>query len=199
MLSVLSAIVLISMLVCTKSLYIPKQSTTQSYKSNVGQLVMKGKKIPIQYRGELMKQKRMMELKNQMEKDKPEGVPIFKLFVRPKVGGFWIPCGDLAGDKKATALVNGLMSGFLTDTYRNQLDQGIARSVFNQEDTFVKNLIANYRPFKNYGKDDLMFGYTIEFEGLFEKLGQQSVRTIEKGMEKSWIDNVKEGFGNLFN
>ena len=63
-----------------------------------------------------------------------------QIFVRPKAGGIWIPCGDLAGDQRATALVNAWLSGFLTDMYRNQLDQGIARSVFNQEDSFVKGM-----------------------------------------------------------
>lgn len=43
----------------------------------------------------------------------PDGVPVFKVYVRPKVGGLWIPCGDLAGDSRATSLVNAWMSGML--------------------------------------------------------------------------------------
>lgn len=159
---------------------------------------MKGRKVPIDQRGEYIKQQRMLEQKRQMEQERPKGVPIFKVFVRPKVGGLWIPAGDLAGDNRATALVNALMSGFLSDMYRKQLDEGIARSLFSQGDTFVKGLIENYKPFKKFTPDQLQFGYKIEFEGLEEKIGEQKVRVIEPGMEKNWVDNLKEGFGNLF-
>jgi len=94
----------------------------------------KGKRVPIDQRGEFLKQQRMLEARAAVEKDKPDGVPVFKVFVRPVAGGLWIPCGDLAGDQRATALVNAWMSGFLTDMYKGQLDQGIARSIFSQED-----------------------------------------------------------------
>jgi len=158
----------------------------------------KGKRVPIDQRGEFLKQQRMMEARNQMEKDKVEGVPVFKVFVRPIAGGLWIPCGDLAGDQRATALVNAWMSGFMTDMYKGQLDQGIARSIFSQEDTFVNGLIANYKPFRKFTKADLQFGYKIDFPGLEEKLGEQKIVPIVRGMEKGWLDNVKESFGGLF-
>lgn len=158
----------------------------------------KGGKVPIDQRGEFMKRKKIMDAKSQMEKNKPEGVPVFKVFVRPKNGGIWIPCGDLAGDQRATALVNAWMSGFMSDMYRSQLDQGIARSIFTQEDSFSKSIIENYQPFRKFSKEDLVFGYKVEFPGLEEKLGEQKVKLLEKGMEKGWVDNLKEGFSNMF-
>lgn len=163
-------------------------------------LEMKGKggKVPVNQRGEFLKQQRMLQQKAQMEEGAKEGVPTFKVFVRPKAGGLWIPCGDLAGDQRATALVNAWMSGFLEGTYKSQLDQGIAKSIFTQEDTFVKGLIENYKPFKKFTKDDLEFGYKIDFEGLEEKMGEQKIMPIVKGMEKGWTDNVKDAFGGLF-
>eukprot|EP00596_Hydrurales_sp_CCMP1899_P006202 CAMPEP_0119041686 /NCGR_PEP_ID=MMETSP1177-20130426/12970_1 /TAXON_ID=2985 /ORGANISM="Ochromonas sp, Strain CCMP1899" /LENGTH=221 /DNA_ID=CAMNT_0007007921 /DNA_START=73 /DNA_END=738 /DNA_ORIENTATION=+ len=173
--------------------------TSQRAMSIKRELVMKGKggKIPINQRGEYLKQQRMMESKNQMEQEKPDGVPVFKVYVRPKVGGLWIPCGDLAGDKRATSLVNAWMSGFLVDLYRGQLDQGIARSIFTQEDSFAGNIIDNYKPFRKYTKDDLQFGYKIAFEGLEEKMGEQKITPITKGMEKGWLDVAKEGFSKI--
>jgi hypothetical protein len=131
-----------------------------------------------------------------------------------------IPCGNLAGDNRATSLVNAWMSGFLTETYKTQLDQGIARSIFSQEDRYVQymtrsilfiinkvynyfysfanGIIANYKPFKKFKKEDLRFGYKVKFEGLEEKMGEQKVTELVKGMEKNWIDNVREGFSGLF-
>ena len=137
-------------------------------KSNVASLEMKGKgsKVPINQRGEYLKQQRMMELKKQMESTKDEGVPVFKVYVRPKAGGLWIPCGDLGGDKRAKSLVEAWMSGFLADTYKTQIDQGIARSIISQEDTFVTNIIENYKPFRKFKKEDLVFGYKVEYPGM---------------------------------
>ena len=157
----------------------------------------KGGKVPINQRGEFLKQQRMMESKNQMEKEKPDGVPVFKVYVRPKVGGLWIPCGDLAGDKRALSLVNAWMSGFLTDVYRGQLDAGIARSIFSQEDSFAMNIIENYKPFRKYTKADLQFGYKIDFPGLEEKMGEQKITPITSDMNKSWLDTAKEGFSRI--
>ena len=105
----------------------------------------------------------------------------------------------MAGDQRATSLVNAWLSGFLTDTYRDQLDQGIARSVFNQEDSFVKGITENFKPFKKFTKEDLQFGYKVEFTGVVEKFGDLPITPLVKGMEKSWFDKVKDGFGNLFN
>ena len=153
----------------------------------------KGGRVPIDQRGEFMKQQKMMELRKQMQGTKPSDVPVFKVFVRPKAGGMWIPCGDLAGDARATALVTAWMSGFMADMYRGQLDSGIAKSIFTQEDSFAQNIINNYKPFKKFTKDDLEFGYKIDFAGLEEKMGEQKVKLIEKGMDKSWIENIKDG------
>jgi hypothetical protein len=168
--------------------------------SSRSELTMKGKggKVPVNQRGEYMKQQRMMDQKAQMEMGKKEGVPVFKVFVRPRAGGLWIPCGDLAGDERATALVNAYMSGFMTDMYKTQIRQGIAKSVFSQEDAFVNGLIENYKPFRKFTKNDLQFGFKVDYEGLEEKMGEQKIEALEPGMEKNWGDNIREGLGGLF-
>lgn len=145
-----------------------------------------------------MKQQKMYDMQSEIMKSKPTGVPVFKVFVRPKSGGLWLPCGDLSGDSRATSLVNAWQSGFMTDMYKSQLDQGVAKSVFAQGDSFVKNVIENYKPFKKCSPEDLEFGYKVEFEGLEEKFPDQKVTTLEKGMEKGWFDNLKEKVTNLF-
>ena len=158
----------------------------------------KGSRVPINQRGEYMKQQKMMELKKGMEANVNEDVPVFQVYVRPKAGGLWIPVGDLAGDKRSKSVVEAWMSGFLTETYKNQLDNGVAKSIFAQDDAFAKNIIENYKPFKKFTKDDLQFGYKIKFVGLEEKMGEQKITPIVEGMDKNWADGVRESLGNLF-
>lgn len=86
----------------------------------------------------------------------------------------------------------------MTDMYKTQLEQGIARSVFNQEDSFVKGIVENFKPFKKFTKDQLQFGFKVEFPGVVEKFGDLPVTPLVKGMEKGWFDNVKDGLGGLF-
>jgi len=159
----------------------------------------KGGRVPIDQRGEFLKRQRMIEQRDQMESsNKRTDVPIFQVFVRPKAGGLWIPVGDLAGDNRAKQLVEAWMSGFMSDMYKKEVDRGIANSIFSQEEQFVSNLIANYKPFKKFTKDDLVFGYKVKYEGLEEKLGEQKILLIEESMKKGWVDNLKDGFSNLF-
>ena len=147
-----------------------------------------------------MRQQKLMEARKQMQQAEKsaENVPIFEVFVRPRAGGLWIPCGNLQGDNRATSLVNAWLSGFLTDTYKTQLDQGVARSIFSQEDSFAKSIIENYKPFNKFKKEDLVFGYKVKFQGVEEKFGEQKVTELKKGMEKGWLDNVKEGLSGIF-
>jgi Family of unknown function (DUF6523) len=172
-----SIIIALALLCTTTAFHVQSLSRALHSRSSL-EMKGKGSRVPINQRGEYMKQQKMMEMRKQLETSKPEGVPVFKVFVRPKAGGLWIPVGDLAGDKRATSLVNAWMSGFLTDTYKNQLDMGVAKSIFSQDDAFAKNIIENYKPFNKFKKDDLVFGYKVEFEGKYYLLyGSGSVLT----------------------
>lgn len=170
-------------------------------RENVGNMIMKGKgnRVPIDRRGEYKKQKEIMEAKEKFESSRSKDSPIFKVFVRPKTGGFWISCGDLVGDTRATALVNAWLSGFLEDMYKSQLDKGVARSIYSQEDSFVKSITENFRPYKKYTKDQLQFGYKIEFAGVVEKKGEQKVTELRKGMDRTWFDEIKDSVQQSIN
>lgn len=159
----------------------------------------KGNRIPMDKRGEYMKQKQIMEAREQIQSNRAKGVPVFKVFVRPKTGGFWVPCGDLVGDNRATSLVNAWLSGFLEDMYKSQLDKGVARSIYSQEDSFVKSITENFRPYKKFTKEQLQFGYKIDFEGVVEKKGEQKVTELQKGMDRTWFDDIKDSVQQSFN
>jgi hypothetical protein len=63
-----------------------------------------------------------------------DGFPVFNLFVRSTRGaGLWFPFAALKGDGNAKTLVTAYMGPFLNDLYKNQLDKGVARSVFQSK------------------------------------------------------------------
>ena len=143
------------------------------------------------------------EAKERIRKEKAAGVPIFRIFAKPKVGGVWLPCGEFVGEKRATAVVNAWMTGFMEKMYKTQLDQVVARSLYSQGDMFTKSVAANYHllqgGYRKVGdKNELDFGYIVDCLGLEEKKGPQSITVLEAGMEKSWFDKIKESVVNVF-
>ena len=161
----------------------------------------KGKRVPIQDRGEYMKRQRILYARSADEASRgvdDDTIPTFQVFARPRQGGLWIPAGDLKGDQRATAICNAIMTGFMTSMYEGQLTQGIARSLFAQGDSFAQSLIDNYKPFSKLAVADIQFGYKVKYEGFEEKMGEQKVIALEKGMERGWQDNVADAFKGVF-
>jgi hypothetical protein len=79
MLNKFSLIILIFLFVsCAVQSFQPFSSIMTTKKLNL-EMKGKGKKIPIEQRGEYMKRQRIMEAQAEYEKNKPKGVPIFKV------------------------------------------------------------------------------------------------------------------------
>jgi len=176
---------------------------TRVVRNHVGGMEMKrkGKRVAIQDRGEFMKRKRMLDAREEAEAaagGDDDSVPTFEIFVRPKAGGLWIPAGNLKGDNRATALVNAVMSGFMTDLYKGQLETGVAKSMVMNRDQMARGLIDNYKPFSKLTPDQLIFGFKVKYKGYEEKMGEQKVTELVDGMDKGWIDNLTDGFKNIF-
>jgi hypothetical protein len=143
--------------------------------------------------------KKQMEAMKTARKRNPD-VPYFQLYVRPKTNTGWLPFAEFEGDQKATALVNAWLSGFLRDFYKGQMDQGIANSIYQNEQKVLETT-KNIRVISKYTIDELVFGYKVNFKGVEEKIGKQEVYTIKKPSEqqqKGWFDNVKDSLSNLF-
>lgn len=169
-----------------------------AYRMHLGQsLTMKGRKVPLPYKEIANQQKMMKKAKEDLQKTKEKGMPIFNIFVRGKNGGPWIPAGNMVGDARSTAVINAWLSGFLADFYKKQLDRGIASSLFTANDEFAESVIKNMQVFRKFSKEDLQFGYEIDFPGVEEKYGS-FVTTVTKDMKKSWFDNIKESITMLF-
>ena len=147
------------------------------------------------------KLKEVKVMKEKMEKEKAEriaqGMPAFKIFAAYKRGGEWKPCAEMFGDQKSAALVKLWMNGFMGDMSKKMLDQGVAKSLFTNNEKFIDSVVANFPPIGGYqklSKEEAMFGYTIEYPGLKEKKGEQQVTLLKEEMtfEKGWFEKLKD-------
>eukprot|EP00640_Fibrocapsa_japonica_P007939 CAMPEP_0113943734 /NCGR_PEP_ID=MMETSP1339-20121228/27146_1 /TAXON_ID=94617 /ORGANISM="Fibrocapsa japonica" /LENGTH=149 /DNA_ID=CAMNT_0000948679 /DNA_START=323 /DNA_END=772 /DNA_ORIENTATION=- /assembly_acc=CAM_ASM_000762 len=123
-----------------------------------------------------------------------DGLPTFQIFVRSAVAQVWYPVAGFKGDNRAKALVEAYMSGFLSNLYEGQIKRGVAKSVTDQRAALVNQAVKQVPALKK-NQDNLEFGYKVIYEGLEDKLGPQKVQLITAGMEKGWMDNLKESFG----
>ena len=113
----------------------------------------KGKaNVPPQMRGQYKKQQEMAQMRQQMiESSQPgdDGLPVFNLFVRTKIGNVWYPCGSFKGDDRSAALAKSWSDGgMLSGISKKQLDAGIAGSVFRDLDKLQGTVVRAYPQLK---------------------------------------------------
>lgn len=160
-----------------------------------------GRKVPVQFRGEYMRRQKLALAQEQYKNSKKKGVPYFQLYVRPKAGGAWLPFAELAGDQRATAIVNAWLAGFMTDFYKGQMDRAIARSLFTNEAEMFETVRKNCQAVSKIPPERLAFGYTVDFEGVIEKMGEQKVTIIDKDTDKknkTWFENITDSLTSIF-
>lgn len=157
----------------------------------------KGKdNVPPAMRADYKKQKEMQAMREtMMDAQKPgqDGLPVFNLYVRTKVGNMWYPCGSFAGDDRSAALCSSWRDdGFLAGISKNQLDAGVSGSLFRDKDRLIETICRGY-PQLRKAKGDLEFGYKLAYDGLTgDKL---KINPVELTEQKGWFDGIKSAFG----
>jgi len=162
-----------------------------------GDMCMKKGKpnIPPQMRGQYKRAQEMQNMREQMmEAQDPstDGLPVFNLYVRTKVANMWYPCGSFKGDERSAALASNYKDqGLLAGISKNQLDGGVAGSLYRDLDKMKDSVTRGY-PQLRKSRDELEFGYKLSYEGLGEEQGK--IQVVEPKETKGFFDNVK----NLF-
>lgn len=160
-----------------------------------------GRRVPVQFRGEYMRRQKLALAQEQYKNSKKKDVPYFQLYVRPLAGGAWLPFAELAGDQRATAIVNAWLSGFMPDFYKGQMDRAIARSLFANEAELFETVRKNLPAVSKIAPERLVFGYTVDFQGVVEKKGEQKVTIIDKNTDqknKTWFENITDSVKSIF-
>jgi len=123
-----------------------------------------------------------------------DGIPVFYLYCRSKQGNPWYPVSAMKGDGQSKGLINAwLGSPVAKEVFKNRLDEGMARSIFESERRLADMAVEQYKQLKDY-KSRLQWGFKIldadvmakEAAGEIEK---QKIVPVDKSM-------MKEGFIN---
>merc|ERR1739838_1224524 len=109
----------------------------------------KGKpNVPLEMRGQYKKSQETAQMRDQMQAAQSpgsDGLPVFNLYVRSKVAGMWYPCGSFKGDDRSLALASNYRDqGLLAGISKNQLDSGVAGSLFRDMDRLKESIVRGY-------------------------------------------------------
>jgi len=173
------------------------QRSASSRSSGASITMKKGKpNVPIQQRGGYVQREKMMDQMGQMNPDS-EGKPVFKLYVQTPRANMWYPCGSFVADERAQSLVDGWVANSMGmgGMIKGQIDRAVASTLFQGESkkAMTLNIVKQYPALKP-SQRELRFGYKIEYEGLEESQGKQSIGILTEDMTQGPLDKIKNAF-----
>ena len=90
-----------------------------------------------------------------------DGTPLFYLYCRTAPGKPWYPVSAMKGDGQSKGLVDAwLGSPFAKSVFKDRLDQGMARSIFDSERRLADMAVTQYAQLKD-SKPRLQWGFKI--------------------------------------
>lgn len=129
---------------------------------------------------------------NQLPED---GKPVFNIFVRTARAKLWYPVCAISGDDQSKRLVNALKSSWGRAIYKNALDKGLAKSLYQQNKSkMLQAVIRNYPHLKKY-QTSLEYGYQV----MAKDLEEQPTVPVTKEMTLPFFEWVKKKWGDLIN
>lgn len=88
-----------------------------------------------------------------------DGVPVFYLYCRTGQGKPWYPVSAMKGDGQSKGLINAwLNSPLAKGVFKDRLDEGMARSIFDSERRLADMACEQYRQLKD-SKARLQWGF----------------------------------------
>ena len=97
-----------------------------------------------------------------------DGMPLFYLYCRTSAKVMWYPVSVMKGDGQSKGLVNAWVnSPFGKGVFKNRLDEGMARSIFESERRLTDMAKKQYKSLKN--QRILEWGYKVVQEELMAK------------------------------
>lgn len=128
----------------------------------------------------------------------PDGETNFYLYCRDESRVMWYPISMMKGDGQSNALVNAwLNTPFAKGVFKDRLDEGMARSIFESEKRLLSMAKQQYPPLKKE-KKPLEWGYKVVSKELMAKeasgeIEKQKIICVSRDMVKdSFLDQAKK-------
>jgi hypothetical protein len=121
-----------------------------------------------------------------------DGTPVFYLYCRSGPGKPWYPVSVMKGDGQSKGLVNAwLNSPVAKGVFKDRLDEGMAKSIFESERRLASMAIEQFKQLKNY-QSRLQWGFKIISTELMAKeaageVEEQKIVPVSRNMIKDGI------------
>lgn len=131
----------------------------------------------------------------------PEGVTNFYLYCRSGEGKPWYPVSMMKGDAQSRGLINAWLNApFGKGVFKNRLDEGLARSIFESERKLASLAVQQYSMLKP-AKQRLEWGFKIADRDVMAKeasgeIEQLNIISVSRDMVKdSVLEKAQKAFG----
>ena len=117
----------------------------------------------------------------------PEGQSIFYLYCRTGPGKPWYPVSAMKGDGQSKGLINAwLNSPVGKSVFKDRLDEGMARSIYDSERRLAGMAVEQYRQLKD-SQSRLQWGFKINDADVLRKeqsgeIEKQKIVPVSKAM-----------------
>ncbi|KAL1519442.1 hypothetical protein AB1Y20_022964 [Prymnesium parvum] len=136
----------------------------------------------------------------QPQKASPDGMPLFYLYCRSGPGKPWYPVSMMKGDGQSKGLINAWLGAPVAKgVFKNRLDSGMARSIFESERRLAALAVEQYSHMKKL-KSNLQWGYKIVDNDVMAKeasgeIEKQKIIPVTRDMVSSGVlDQAKKAF-----
>jgi len=134
----------------------------------------------------------------------PDGQSVFYLYCRTGPGKPWYPVSAMKGDGQSKGLIQAWLNAPVGKTaFKDRLDEGMARSIYDSERRLASMATEQYRQLKDY-QSRLQWGFKIQDADVMAKeasgaIEKQKIVPVSKAMvEKgSVVDQATSAFSGL--
>lgn len=132
-----------------------------------------------------------------------DGSTVFYLYCRSAPGKPWYPVSAMKGDAQSKGLISAWLNAPLAKgVFKDRLDEGMARSIFDSERRLAQMAVEQYTQLKDY-KARLQWGFKIMDKAVDAKeaageIEEQKIVPVSKGMLKDGLlDQAKNAASGL--
>ena len=120
-----------------------------------------------------------------------DGTPVFYLYCRTGRGKPWYPVSAMKGDGQSKGLIGAwLNSPVAKGVFKDRLDEGMAKSIFDSERRLASMAVEQYRQLKDY-QSRLQWGFKIMSQELEAKVAEVRAACGTRHPAARWLTHAR--------